>query len=48
MADGLFLRLCTEMSKEYPEIEYENMIIDNCSMQVSITNILNLFDLLKL
>ena len=34
MADGLFLKVCTEIAKEYPDIEFNNMIIDNCSMQV--------------
>lgn len=34
VSDGLFLACCTEMAKEYPEIEYDNIIIDNCSMQL--------------
>ena len=34
MADGLFLKVCTEIAKQYPDIEFNNMIIDNCSMQV--------------
>jgi len=34
LSDGLFLRQCTEMAKEYPELEFDNMIIDNCSMQL--------------
>ena len=34
LADGLFLKVCTDVAKEYPDIEYNNMIIDNCSMQV--------------
>jgi isocitrate dehydrogenase (NAD+) len=34
LADGLFLNICTEMAKEYPQLEFNNMIIDNCSMQV--------------
>ena len=34
LADGLFLKVCTEIAKEYPDIEFNNMIIDNCSMQV--------------
>lgn len=37
LADGLFLKVCTEVAKEYPDIEFNNMIIDNCSMQVCIT-----------
>ncbi|KAI7693655.1 hypothetical protein SSS_09209 [Sarcoptes scabiei] len=32
LADGLFLKICTEIAKEYPDIEFNNMIIDNCSI----------------
>ncbi|KAG8183094.1 hypothetical protein JTE90_010917 [Oedothorax gibbosus] len=34
LADGLFLRTCAEVAKEFPQIEFDNMIIDNCSMQL--------------
>ncbi|XP_035676987.1 isocitrate dehydrogenase [NAD] subunit gamma, mitochondrial-like isoform X2 [Branchiostoma floridae] len=34
MGDGLFLECCKKMSEEFPNIEYESMIIDNCSMQM--------------
>lgn len=34
LADGLFLKTCSDMAKEYPHIEFDNMIIDNCSMQL--------------
>lgn len=34
LSDGLFLSRCTEVAKEYPEIEFNNIIIDNCSMQL--------------
>lgn len=34
LADGLFLQISQDISKEYPQIEFEHMIIDNCSMQV--------------
>ncbi|UYV72376.1 IDH3G [Cordylochernes scorpioides] len=34
LSDGLFLRTCEEVSKDYPEIGFNNMIIDNCSMQL--------------
>jgi len=34
LADGLFLDCCKEVSKLYPTIEFENMIIDNCCMQL--------------
>ena len=35
MGDGLFVRSCQEISKMYPSIEFETMIIDNCCMQVN-------------
>lgn len=34
MSDGLFLDCCREMSKKYPHIEFNEMIIDNCAMQM--------------
>ncbi|XP_063237308.1 isocitrate dehydrogenase [NAD] subunit beta, mitochondrial [Bacillus rossius redtenbacheri] len=34
LGDGLFLRCCTEISKLYPRIEFETMIVDNCTMQM--------------
>uniref|UniRef100_A0A915DE80 Isocitrate dehydrogenase [NAD] subunit, mitochondrial n=1 Tax=Ditylenchus dipsaci TaxID=166011 RepID=A0A915DE80_9BILA len=34
LGDGLFLNICTEMSKLYPKIKFEQMIIDNCCMQL--------------
>ncbi len=34
LADGLFLRACEEIAQLYPNIEFETMIVDNCSMQV--------------
>jgi len=34
-ADGLFLDCCTEVSKEYPSIEFEAMIVDNTCMQMT-------------
>lgn len=34
LADGLFLEATREIAKVYPFIKYEEMIIDNCSMQV--------------
>ena len=34
LGDGLFLRCCGEVAKEYPDIEYNSMIIDNCCMQL--------------
>ncbi|XP_077980139.1 isocitrate dehydrogenase [NAD] subunit gamma, mitochondrial-like isoform X2 [Glandiceps talaboti] len=34
LADGLFLQCCREVAKDYPDIEFGDMIIDNCSMQM--------------
>lgn len=34
MVDGLFLEACREVAKKYPFIQYEEMIVDNTSMQV--------------
>src|SRR5881296_3382892 len=34
MSDGLFLRCCREVAKEYPEITYGEHIIDNTCMQL--------------
>jgi isocitrate dehydrogenase (NAD+) len=34
LGDGLFLRCAREVAKEYPEIEYKEMIVDNAAMQL--------------
>ncbi|XP_063067631.1 isocitrate dehydrogenase [NAD] subunit beta, mitochondrial isoform X4 [Engraulis encrasicolus] len=34
LADGLFLQSCAEVAELYPKIKYENIIIDNCCMQL--------------
>jgi len=34
LGDGLFLKSCTEVAKLYPNIQFDNMIVDNCSMQM--------------
>lgn len=34
LGDGLFLQSCAEVAQLYPKIKYENIIIDNCCMQV--------------
>ncbi|KAJ2937140.1 hypothetical protein O0L34_g19502 [Tuta absoluta] len=34
LGDGLFLRSCEEIAKLYPRIEFEKMIVDNCTMQM--------------
>ncbi|RYG56235.1 hypothetical protein EON66_03385 [archaeon] len=33
-ADGLFLESCQEVAKAFPRIEYEEVIVDNCMMQL--------------
>ena len=32
--DGLFLEVAREVAKEHPSIEFEDRIVDNCSMQL--------------
>ena len=32
--DGLFLRVCGEVAERYPDIEFENRIVDNMCMQL--------------
>jgi isocitrate dehydrogenase (NAD+) len=32
--DGLFLECCREVAEDYPEIVYEEVIIDNCCMML--------------
>lgn len=34
LADGLFLRCCREVGAQHPEIRYEELIVDNASMQL--------------
>ncbi|KAK6627120.1 hypothetical protein RUM43_003037 [Polyplax serrata] len=34
MSDGLFLETARKIAKEYPEIKHNDMIIDNCCMQL--------------
>jgi isocitrate dehydrogenase (NAD+) len=34
LADGLFLRCCREVSGDFPEIAYKEIIVDNASMQL--------------
>lgn len=34
LADGLFLQATREVAKKYPSIRYEEMIVDNCAMQM--------------
>lgn len=34
LSDGLFLETSRRVAKEYPEIKHDDMIIDNCCMQL--------------
>ena len=34
VTDGLFAKSCTDVSKEYPDIEFEQMYVDACAMNL--------------
>jgi isocitrate dehydrogenase (NAD+) len=34
MSDGLFLSCCREGAKKYPQLQYEEVVVDNCCMQL--------------
>lgn len=34
LSDGLFLEVSRRVAKDYPEIKHNDMIIDNCCMQL--------------
>lgn len=34
LTDGLFLKSCEEISKFYPQISFDSVIVDNCCMQL--------------
>jgi len=34
LSDGLFLRCCEEISELFPQIQFEQVIVDNCCMQI--------------
>jgi isocitrate dehydrogenase (NAD+) len=34
LADGLFLRCCREVAEKYPQVEFNDLIVDNASMQL--------------
>jgi isocitrate dehydrogenase (NAD+) len=34
LSDGLFLDCCRVVAKEYPEVAYDEIIVDNCCMQL--------------
>ncbi len=46
LGDGLFLQSCAEVAQLYPKIKYENIIIDNCCMQVHTASQFTLLTLL--
>jgi isocitrate dehydrogenase (NAD+) len=46
MSDGLFLKCCREVASQYPEVEYQELIVDNCCMQLVMRP--EVFDLLVL
>ncbi|XP_026478059.1 isocitrate dehydrogenase [NAD] subunit gamma, mitochondrial-like isoform X1 [Ctenocephalides felis] len=50
LSDGLFLEISRDVSKNYPNIEHNDMIIDNCCMQLvskphqfDVMNMMNLY-----
>jgi isocitrate dehydrogenase (NAD+) len=34
LSDGLFLDCCRRVAKQYPEVRYDELIVDNCCMQL--------------
>lgn len=34
LSDGLFLKTCQDVAKEFPEIVFKDVIVDNCCMQL--------------
>jgi isocitrate dehydrogenase (NAD+) len=34
LSDGLFIRCCREVAREFPQIQYKELIVDNASMQL--------------
>ena len=34
LSDGLFLECCRSVAREYPEIRYDEIIVDNCCLQL--------------
>ncbi len=37
MADGLFLKVCRDVAKKYPQIQFQDILIDNCCEKVCAT-----------
>ena len=44
LGDGLFLRSCQEIASLYPSIKFDDMIVDNTTMQVRKNTILKIWD----
>jgi isocitrate dehydrogenase (NAD+) len=34
LSDGLFLDCCRKVARDYPEVQYDEIIVDNCCMQL--------------
>ena len=34
LSDGLFIECCKQVSRQFPEVEYREVIVDNCCMQL--------------
>jgi isocitrate dehydrogenase (NAD+) len=34
LSDGLFLDCCRRVAKDYPDVKYDEIIVDNCCMQL--------------
>ena len=40
MSDGMFLSACRQVSKEFPQITYDEDLLDRACLRVSICNLL--------
>ena len=38
MSDGMFLSACREVSKEFPDVAYDEDLLDRVCLQVGISN----------
>ena len=51
MSDGLFLDACSEVAKDFPDVKFDDVLLDRACLHVSTTGILelnaNLFFLLN-
>ena len=37
LGDGLFLQCCREVASGYPDLQFDAMIVDNTTMQVTVS-----------